>query len=1702
MTTADASQTDKTRRLFQYLREFTQLKYKPQRTNQGDSLLWLHSLPEDKQVTNAVRNTDGSVGEEWLVIHKPRFTAPPALPDDLVAWVEGRLDDPERGPTVRAQLVVESEVLDDDLQPKKIQETLFLDQQPSVEAAWKTYLGRWQTWAKEESEAREVQRPYSQLFDFHQKLSTEGERYELRLGLGYLSWNAPSSGEVRRHLLTARAALHFDPLRGILSLTAGGDGARTTLEQDMLNSDDRVISAVQGAIQQELFENGEDLWSGETLPPLLRSWVNAASDQGVYDDSVKPPQGSSAHPVVHWAPAVILRRRSERTLAETYDSIIGQLAGGGVIPDAMRRYLGDRPAVPPVLPGTVDQTVYFPLAANDAQQAIVHRMRREAGVLVQGPPGTGKSHTIVNLVSHLLATDQKVLVTSHTARALSVLREKFPEELRSLCITHLRGEEGAQAALQGSVGELLQRFTNRQPEREESQEKLLSSQLEQARREEKKVLDTLQQIREAETGKLELFGYQGSAQQIGNLLRRQEGEFEWLSDLAIPEQDAPVDDTEALELLRLLREVGAEEAESLKHTRPAAEALTQPGDFLRFVQSEQRTQEDATRHEQSRRSPTYPAVAGATSEVQSRLLGAVQRLIAAVETERRRPQPWLAEGISAVLKEQAGRWDEVSRRSHELLPNLREKAEWLETTSVAGLEGRDHAGVRTDAEAVLAHLQSGGNWGNFLLKPAAVKNRLYLKEIKVGGRSADVPETLQLLLDHLRLHAQLGQLTGLWEAQGVVVTGPLALQVTELSGQLEALDRVLALKSPLQEAQQAVQAVAGLAQPQWWAQDELAALITVTQAAGAVKEAEMSTQTLQALLPTLQAMKVSGQTHAVVDTLIDAIERRDVDAYGVAYLQVKHLGERQALVSRQQVLLDRMRSGSPELARELTDTVDEPAWEQRLASFQAAWRWVQADARLKALANPDTEVEVREQLASARKTQRDTLGQLAAVRAWRSTMDRMTPGEQAALVRWQNAVRRIGKGTGKHAGTWRKVAQEALNEARSAIPAWIMPVYLVAESFAVSPGMFDVVIVDEASQAGPEALFLTYIAKKIVIVGDDRQIEPEGVGIQLAQVGALVRQYLYDFPAPEVVADVKSSLFGFGSYAYPARVSLREHFRCMPEIIKFSSDLCYADEPLIALRQYGAERLQPLVARYVENGYTTSSRDKVNPVEVRAIVDQIKACIANPSYAGKTFGVISLLGDSQAEEIGKVLRAEVSEAELDKRRLVCGNAYSFQGDERDVIFLSMVATPGGGIQKVGRDSAIFEPRYNVAVSRARDQLWLFHSLELSDLAQDDLRASLIRYVRNPELPGWQPLRSPEIETLRELAARPGRGNARPPSPFDSWFEVDVYLDIISRGYRVIPQYELGGYRIDLVVEGLRGRLAVECDGDYWHGPEKYLDDLARQQTLERAGMEFWRVRGSTYARDPEGALSDLWTTFEGLKVFPEGDPRNFEPVAASESTTGPEALPLEVTHEARQQAADAAQDEAPGVEELALPDTDKDVWPVLSPYSQWVRRELPDPRTLSSLDAVSEGLLDIIAAEGPMTARQAYQTYCDAAGVRLGQATKSLLNRAMSKAIKAGQLVRADEWGTVGLLDKIVRTPDTPPVRLRQLGERKLTDIPPSEVRELMDTLRREAPELASDTEMLYRRVLTAYGAQRLTQSARIVLDRAYELQTEQPALF
>jgi very-short-patch-repair endonuclease len=164
---------------------------------------------------------------------------------------------------------------------------------------------------------------------------------------------------------------------------------------------------------------------------------------------------------------------------------------------------------------------------------------------------------------------------------------------------------------------------------------------------------------------------------------------------------------------------------------------------------------------------------------------------------------------------------------------------------------------------------------------------------------------------------------------------------------------------------------------------------------------------------------------------------------------------------------------------------------------------------------------------------------------------------------------------------------------------------------------------------------------------------------------------------------------------------------------------------------------------------------------------------------------------------------------------------------------------------------IFAQRFNVAASRARDRVYLVRSVDLSQLAEGDrLRRSLIAHFAKP-------VRTDEMrpKDLRDLCESP--------------FERALYDWLVQEGYTVTPQVRVGGYRIDLVVEGANdARLAVECDGDRSHGAEKWADDVRRQRVLERAGWVFWRCFAAAFVRRREAVVKDLTATLAAQGIEP------------------------------------------------------------------------------------------------------------------------------------------------------------------------------------------------------------------------------------------
>jgi superfamily I DNA and/or RNA helicase len=473
---------------------------------------------------------------------------------------------------------------------------------------------------------------------------------------------------------------------------------------------------------------------------------------------------------------------------------------------------------------------------------------------------------------------------------------------------------------------------------------------------------------------------------------------------------------------------------------------------------------------------------------------------------------------------------------------------------------------------------------------------------------------------------------------------------------------------------------------------------------------------------------------------------------------------------------------------------------------------------------------------------------LAANKTWLALKENASDKILVALQRYKIAVQHYGKGTGKNAPRYRKDAQVALKEATAAIPCWVMSHLQVSESMPAELGLFDLVIVDEASQSSIDVLPVLMRAKKLLVVGDNKQVSPSNVGLASAQIDVLRNRYLHGQPhAAYLTPDM--SLYDMASSIYESSVMLLEHFRCHPAIISYSNKNFYGNRIKPMRLSKKSEQLSPaLVAIYTPQGYRESKNSKhINRIEAKAIIEEMKLLLKDERYANRSIGVISLLGPAQAEFIQSEALNEFGAGTLTQVQFACGDASAFQGAERDIIFLSMVADPEN-CHALSRSD--HEQRFNVAASRARERMYLVHSVSRDHISPKDLRLNLLNHFYD-----LQEDQKASFEAKLELC--------------ESEFEKSVFMVLHEMGYTVTPQVKVGSYRIDLVVESDGDqRLAVECDGDSYHGPEQWHDDMTRQRALERAGWTFWRCFASSWSIERENMVMSLKEKLDAMGIKP------------------------------------------------------------------------------------------------------------------------------------------------------------------------------------------------------------------------------------------
>lgn len=1685
-------------RLFTYLKDLALLRTKTTYSiSDFEDHFWLADLPQSNALCYSCLLGEQSQTAPGPLIEarKPRLLPLPTPPNTLWPWIRpGSLDDPWIDvPELLTDIADTSDGTAND-------DSLHLVDFPEIGKAWDSYIEHaWWPWAEKQRPLVRVQEVYTKLFSFYTKQQRLGELYELVLALGFLQWKTPNNQEVRRHLLVTAVSVEFDADKGVIRVRQPDDSSGVKLEEDMLDGDSRPETRIELALGDLVDQLGDRVWDREGVGVILRSWVNGVSPDGRYEDELRHADEVTSKPIVSWSPALVIRQRTQLGLVRAYESIVADIQTKEALPAGVQRIISVVDSSPARTDtGLGDEVVsepLFPLPSNAEQRAILERLAGADGLVVQGPPGTGKSHTIANLVCHLLAQGKRVLVTSQAPRALRVLQDMIPQDMRSLCISVLGTDRTSAMSVESIVTGILSRREGWNVDAYNTEVASLYHQLEQERAEMAECQLQLRMVRESETRDVStgIEGYRGTLTEIATTLAEEEPQYSWLQDFAIPDADPPLSNSQMQELLSLIRWATPDVEKQATRACPEAESFPSAQRLQDCLDAEEKARVSAGTRGRLREKPLYGSIAGLHLQERTSLLSEARILSAEWESLTGRNTVWTGRALSDVLSGQSALWKSLLDSSTGQIDKLKSNLDWKAcmVAPISGVEEDDDQRLLADTQVLLDRWERGRRIGMRLLLPADVKHACYIIDrVCIDGRRCTSADSVMYLVRCLKTRGTVESLRQQWSS--FVDLGSLsATQVLAIiEEETEMLKNVLDLGGRVTEFWRDFAKKSGTSQPVAPSADAMGELCAIAEQVELDERMVEAERFRRELVSALRLACLNSSIHPAVQSALQAAVKGDCPQYASAMGDLEqHRAVRRKLSIRAS-MLEKLQTAAPYLGARLATTSDDASWDERLPSFQKAWQWTRADRWLDRMSDSSRGRELSRQAADLKMKQQQQTTALTAAKAWGFFLHRMTEEQRKGLVAWLTFWQAAGRQKGKYTSAKLANARQAWDVARPAIPAWIMPIYQVADVVRPGQDAFDVIIVDEASQLGVEAAFLQYLGKKVIVVGDDKQISPANVGLNVQSVMDLQKRYLTDIPFSGGLGP-DASYFDLAKIWYPSDLTLREHFRCMPEIIEFSNRLCYSAKPLIPLRQYGEDRLDPLCECYISDGYRRGTETRItNPPEAQAIAKQIAECCRDPRYKGKSFGVISLQGPWQAAEIDRMLIREIGPEEMERRRVVCGDPYALQGDERDVVFLSLVAAVSEEHHFRALTDRGAQQRFNVAASRARDQLWLFHSVSLDDLSPEDTRFKLLNYFLHPSV-SW-------------LATSPGTAVD---DMFESPFEREVYQMIRNRGFTVVPQVPVAGYRIDLVVSGAQSRLAIECDGEQWLGPDRYVSDMERQRQLERCGWTFWRVRGSSFFRNPERTLSELWPLLDKLGI----SPHNAAAVAVTPVAAVPEPAATFLVEDMKASVEDTP---AQGLfsclingprsndnstnQVIQTVDSQRDTPEAaqlhMRPYKSWELVPAPDPRVASWTDTV-EVLISIVTAEGPMIASRLIRLYARAAGFdRVGRLIREALDHVIQVAARKGILALGQAQGEAPEL-RVIYMPEGSPVVLRTRGSRDFEEIPLSEVAAIMSLLEpgMSAEPFGKERDQLYRRVLDQYDLVRMTSAVKAALDEALE---------
>ena len=1435
--------------LYQYIAEVVKsIKTEKKDIHNEEWCYFLEELPKYSGVTlNYLDNKNNLANQKILQVEKLPFLEPLAIDKELLEWISGDWTDYKSPIKLLSEKITKendaSKVVNISKKEKEILEKLLKDRK---------------LWVEEQKKIEVVRNLFDTLYNKYLVLDRDSDILELVVANGLVK--VPNE-DIYYPILLKKVNFSIDTEKNIISITDTSDNDFITQELylNFLAEVENINLDKVFYLEDKIVENNiHPISKNDTIKDFFREFIHNLNSRAQFIEDLDKKNKESVI-TIEWKPILFIRKKDDGKV-EAINNIIKDIENGGEIPE----YLSELVGVIGDEKRTIEQVpdILFTKETNNEQIEIIKSLYSHRAVVVQGPPGTGKTHTIANLLGHFLAEGKNVLITSQTKKALDVLKEKIPTDIQDLCISMLDDDSSDLGNSVESISEKLG-YLNLENLKNEYEE--IENQRNELKEDIKNIKRKIFNIKYQESHPIIYNNESITLREAGEFLRKNQRELDRIPGIVSSGIPCPINNED----LAFLKS-GYKKSVSREEEKEIELGLNKVSDFWtleEFKEMLENKKEIMSRLDLLLKNKKYH-INDNLFYVDDKMLIDLDKfknysgIDKIIPEDLKSIEDWKKDVCIAGTENSGDRkiWLEFIKDIRRLydLTNMTKDQLFKKEVVYKDID------VST-AKKLIIGLKKGIERPGFFFKHRLRKARKQISDkVTINNRILETLYDCNVALEYTTLIELKENTKNTWN---ILMTGNSLLensnnknlykQLYSYADQMEYLlnwydrekktflhkienagfEKLNINKTEgnpiyVDEVNQIFDFIPSL--------EELIAIGKI-----ALEYREVDLKRSEYLVKIENIIKENSHLGREIK---NAILNENIDKYSETLEKLRVLSEKEVLYKKYKDLLHNVK----DVANSWGEELENGLFNEKIENIYNVWRYKQISQKLKELAEKpyfNLQADILEKSEELKKLTTD----LVTKKTWYNIIKFLEEKDNLAISQalkgWKQTVQKIGKGTGKNTNIHKKNAKEKMLLCQKVVPAWIMPLNKVFDTLNPVENKFDIVIIDEASQSDISSLILLYMAKKIIIVGDDKQVSPSDVGVNIDKINMFRRKYIKGKVANDDLYGIRASLYSIVSTTFQP-ISLREHFRSVPEIIGYSNKTSY-DNQILPLRDSNSSILKPAIIDYKVNG-KRDEKSKINRVEAETIVSLIEACLAMKEYKNSTFGVISLLGDEQAELIQDLIVKRIPATEIENHKILCGNSASFQGDERDIMFISLVdsSEENKSLRLVGEGvEGAIRKRYNVAISRAKDQLWIIHSIDKNNLKEGDLRKELFEYIDSLKENAF------DKTAIQNITA--------------SDFENEVARHLSEKNYTIKQKWRVGSYDIDMVAIYDDKKIAIECDGKTLnHTEEEVIANLEEQEILERCGWEFIRVRASEYFRNPEKAIKDLIIQLDDKGVYP------------------------------------------------------------------------------------------------------------------------------------------------------------------------------------------------------------------------------------------